>query len=103
MTSCSKTKAVTRLEPFAVLRKGCSTAMTFNPHTDADRAEMLATIGVGSIDELFSPIASDIRFPALDLLPQLTEMEAAARLSELAAKNLFPTVGNTFLGAGSYH
>lgn len=77
--------------------------MTFNPHTDADRAAMLRTIGVGSIEELFAPIPADVRFPTLDLLPQLTEMEAAARLSQLAAKNLAPTNGNTFLGAGSYH
>jgi glycine dehydrogenase subunit 1 len=77
--------------------------MTFNPHTDADREEMLRTIGVDSIDELFAPIPADIRFPTLDLLPQLTEMEAAARLSELAAKNVFAANGNTFLGAGSYN
>ncbi|MCC6790492.1 MAG: aminomethyl-transferring glycine dehydrogenase subunit GcvPA [Thermomicrobiales bacterium] len=77
--------------------------MTFNPHTDADRAEMLRTIGAESIDELFSPIPADVRFPTLDLLPQLTEMEAAARLGELASKNLAPTNGNTFLGAGSYN
>jgi glycine dehydrogenase subunit 1 len=77
--------------------------MTFNPHTDADRAEMLRTIGAESIDELFTPIPADVRFPTLDLLPQLTEMEAAARLGDLAAKNLFPTNGNSFLGAGSYH
>src|SRR4051812_1672603 len=83
--------------------KGSKSAMTFNPHTDADRAEMLQTIGVGAVEELFTPIPAHVRFPTLDLLPQLTEMEAAARLSELAAKNLFPTTGNTFLGAGSYH
>jgi glycine dehydrogenase subunit 1 len=77
--------------------------MTFNPHTDADRAEMLRAVGAESIDELFAPIPADVRFPTLDLLPQLTEMEAAARLSDLAAKNLFPTNGNSFLGAGSYH
>jgi glycine dehydrogenase subunit 1 len=77
--------------------------MTFNPHTDADRAEMLRTIGAESIEELFAPIPADVRFPTLDLLPQLTEMEAAARLSELAGKNVFSTNGNTFLGAGSYN
>jgi glycine dehydrogenase subunit 1 len=77
--------------------------MTFNPHTDADRAEMLSKIGAESVEELFAPIPADVRFPTLDLLPQLTEMEAAARMSELAAKNVFPTNGNTFLGAGSYN
>jgi glycine dehydrogenase subunit 1 len=77
--------------------------MTFNPHTEADRAEMLAKIGVSSVDDLFTAIPGDVRYPDLDLLPQLTEMEAAARLAALAAKNVFPTNGNTFLGAGSYH
>jgi glycine dehydrogenase subunit 1 len=76
--------------------------MTFNPHTDADRREMLARIGVASIEELFTPIPEDVRFPTLDLLPPLTEMEAAARLGELAAKNLPAAGGNSFLGAGSY-
>jgi glycine dehydrogenase subunit 1 len=77
--------------------------MTFNPHTEADRAQMLDTIGVGSIEELFTPIPERVRFPRLDLLPQLTEMEAAARLAELSGKNSPASGGNTFLGAGSYN
>jgi glycine dehydrogenase subunit 1 len=77
--------------------------MTFNPHTDADRAEMRRTIGIESVEELFTPIPESVRFPDLDLLPRLTEMEAAARLGELAAKNLHASDGNTFLGAGSYN
>jgi glycine dehydrogenase subunit 1 len=77
--------------------------MTFNPHTAADRREMLQSVGVDSIDTLFAAIPAAIRFPSLDLPPVLTEMEAASRLSELAARNLVPTNGNTFLGAGSYH
>jgi len=77
--------------------------MTFNPHTDADRAEMLRAIGTETIADLFSPVPADVRFPTLDLLPQLTEMEAAARLTDLASKNLAGANGNTYLGAGSYH
>lgn len=77
--------------------------MTFNPHTDADRAEMLEKIGVSSVEELFTPIPESVRFPTLDLLPQLTEMEAAARLTELGSKNVFAADGNSFLGAGSYN
>ena len=77
--------------------------MTFNPHTEADRRAMLRTIGVSSIEELFTPIPEAVRFPNLDLLPPLTEMEAAARLAELASKNLPASDGNTFLGAGSYN
>jgi glycine dehydrogenase subunit 1 len=76
--------------------------MTFNPHTIEDREEMLAAVGVGGIEELFSAIPEAVRFPTLDLPPALTEMEAAARLQELANENLAPGQGKTFLGAGSY-
>ncbi|HKG27155.1 MAG TPA: aminomethyl-transferring glycine dehydrogenase subunit GcvPA [Thermomicrobiales bacterium] len=77
--------------------------MTFNPHTAEDRREMMQTVGVDGIEDLFTAIPRSIRFPTLDLPPVLTEMEAAARLSELAARNLVPSNGNTYLGAGSYH
>src|SRR4051794_11510554 len=77
--------------------------MTFNPHTTEDREEMLAAVGVGGIDELFVAIPESVRFPKLDLPPALTEMEAAARLQELASENLAPGQGKTFLGAGSYY
>jgi glycine dehydrogenase subunit 1 len=76
--------------------------MTFNPHTEQDRAEMLAAVGVATIEELFSVIPEDIRRPDLHLPPKLTEMEAAARMTELAGKNLQIAPGNSFLGAGSY-
>jgi glycine dehydrogenase subunit 1 len=76
--------------------------MTFNPHTAEDRAEMLAAVGVSSIDELFSVIPEAIRQPELHLPPALTEMEAAARLTELAGKNMPIAPGASFLGAGSY-
>jgi glycine dehydrogenase subunit 1 len=77
--------------------------MTFNPHTAADRREMLRSVGVDSIENLFSAIPDAIRFPTLNLPPVLTEMEAATRMTELAARNVVPSNGNTFLGAGSYH
>ena len=77
--------------------------MTFNPHTPADREAMLAAIGVDRMDDLFSAIPAGVRCPELQLPPRLTEMEAAARLGELAARNVYPRDGETFLGAGSYH
>jgi glycine dehydrogenase subunit 1 len=76
--------------------------MTFNPHTTEDRAEMMAAIGIDSVDSLFEAIPADVRFPTLNLPPSLTEMEAAARMQELASKNVVPALGKTFLGAGSY-
>ena len=63
---------------------------------------MLAAIGVASVEEFFSAIPEDIRQPDLHLPPALTEMEAAARLTELAGKNLQIAPGASFLGAGSY-
>ena len=62
--------------------------MTFNPHTARDRDEMLAAVGVASIDDLFTAIPAEIRNPGLHQPPALTEMEAAARITELAGRNL---------------
>jgi glycine dehydrogenase subunit 1 len=50
--------------------------------TDDDREEMLKTIGVSSIDELFQDIPAGVRFDrALDLEPALSEQELMAHLS----------------------
>lgn len=76
--------------------------MTFNPHTDSDRAEMLDAIGLTDTRELFDGVHERIRFPELALPRPLTEMEAASRLSELAGKNVAVADENVFLGAGSY-
>ena len=76
--------------------------MTFNPHTAEDRAEMMAAVGVQAVDDLFTGIPEAIRHPDLHLPRALTEMEAAARMSEFAAKNMRVAPGASFLGAGSY-
>ena len=57
----------------------------FIPHTDADREEMLRTIGVEKLEELFQAVPAGVRFPNLDIPPALTEMEAAAELQEISA------------------
>lgn len=76
--------------------------MTFNPHTDADRRKMLDRIGIETVAELFDAVPANIRFPELNLPPVLSEMEAAARMTELAAMNMAVPANRTFLGAGSY-
>jgi glycine dehydrogenase subunit 1 len=69
--------------------------------TDADREQMLATIGVSSVDELFRDIPQGVRFEReLDVPPALTEAELQRHLEELAAKNVVDEV--CFLGAGIY-
>ena len=62
--------------------------MSYLSLTDADRAEMLAAIGVSSIDDLFEQIPSGVRLEReLDVLPALGEAELARHLEELAAKS----------------
>jgi glycine dehydrogenase subunit 1 len=69
--------------------------------TDADREEMLAAIGVSSIDELFRDIPKGVRYGReLDIAPALTESELQRHMEELAAKNVVDEV--CFLGAGIY-
>ncbi len=78
--------------------------MTYIPNTPREQAEMLATIGVSSIEALFEDIPPRYRYPKLNLPPALSEMEAAAELKELAESN--ENVRDdliSFLGAGAYH
>ncbi len=75
--------------------------MRFIPHTTADVAHMLETIGAGRIDDLFAPIPPRIRERARLNLPRgLGEREVAAALGALAAEN--QPLG-TFQGAGAYN
>lgn len=76
--------------------------MVFNPHTSDDRRAMLETIGIESVEELFAPVPADVRFPELNLPRQLTEMEAARRMSDLASQNVVPAPEDNYMGAGSY-
>ena len=76
--------------------------MTFNPHTVADRADMLEATRAFAIDDFFAPVPASIRFPQLDLPPALTEMEAADHLGRLATRNQAFAAEDVYLGAGSY-
>ena len=77
--------------------------MTYIPHTDADRAAMLAAIGVESLDDLFDAVPAEFRFPALDLPDPLSEMEVAWEVGGLARANVAANDYAIFLGAGAYH
>ncbi|HEV3001763.1 MAG TPA: aminomethyl-transferring glycine dehydrogenase subunit GcvPA [Solirubrobacteraceae bacterium] len=72
--------------------------------TPEDLREMLATIGVGSIDELFDrQIPAGVRLDrALDLPSGLPEQAVYEHLRDLAAKNTSTEDEITFLGAGMY-
>ena len=77
--------------------------MTYIPHSPKERDEMLATIGVNSLDDLFGAIPASVRFPQMDLPAALTEMEAGALLGELADANESSRQLVSFLGAGMYN
>jgi glycine dehydrogenase subunit 1 len=74
----------------------------FIPHTASDREVMLRTIGIDSIEALFANVPAAHRFPALDLPPALTEMEARSELQGIAHANYGAADLACFLGAGAY-
>ena len=77
--------------------------MSFLSLTDADREQMLATIGVASIEELFRDIPRGVRLEReLALEPALSEPELVAHLEQLAALNVDTRRELSFLGAGIY-
>ena len=74
--------------------------MAYGPHAADDRARMLATIGVGSVDDLFADIPPALRPSALALDPPEPELALTGRMEALAARNRVDLV--SFLGAGAY-
>jgi len=74
----------------------------------ADQKSMLKSIGVESIEDLFTMVPRELRLGRLlDVPPALGELELTSHLSELAAKNNpagDPRAGGgiCFLGGGSY-
>jgi glycine cleavage system P protein (glycine dehydrogenase) subunit 1 len=71
--------------------------------TERDREEMLAAIGVSSVEELFRDIPAGVRFDReLALDPPLPEQELSRHLEELAARNVDASRELSFLGAGIY-
>jgi glycine dehydrogenase subunit 1 len=71
-------------------------------NTPDQQQEMLATVGVGSIDELLTqiPSACQMKRP-LAMLPALTELELEQEMRELAGKNVGPSQRICFLGGGA--
>ncbi|MGO9197898.1 MAG: aminomethyl-transferring glycine dehydrogenase subunit GcvPA [Acidimicrobiales bacterium] len=76
----------------------------FVPHTGAEIEEMLAFLGLSSLDDLFATVPAAIRLAGgLDLPPSQSEADLVDRLEELGARNR--PVGRSlvcFAGAGAY-
>jgi glycine dehydrogenase subunit 1 len=77
--------------------------MRYLPLSDTDRGEMLARIGVSSVDDLFADIPRDmlLREP-VDLPRRKGELEVERILSRMAARNVFASSVPFFVGAGAY-
>lgn len=81
--------------------KGATT--DFVPHTHDDVEEMLTTIGVRSLDDLFDDIPAALRLSRpLDLPAAVSEGELADELCAMAARNQPADRMASFLGAGVY-
>ena len=78
--------------------------MRFIPHTEQDIREMLETIGIRNVDELFAGIPDDLRLSdkVLDLPSALSESETVDTLVQIQKRNLDTEEISTFLGAGAY-
>jgi glycine dehydrogenase subunit 1 len=78
--------------------------MRYLPLSDADRSQMLATIGAGSVDELFRdvPEAARLKDGIQGLPNHASELAVERQLTALARKNLVAGEAPFFLGCGAY-
>ncbi|MCM2980794.1 aminomethyl-transferring glycine dehydrogenase subunit GcvPA [Niallia circulans] len=73
------------------------------PMTEQDQKEMLAAIGVSSVEDLFSDIPEKVRFQGnYSIKPAKSESALLKELTKLAQKNADAKANVSFLGAGVY-
>ena len=72
----------------------------FFPHTDDDIRQMLAKIGIGSLEDLYAGLPEEVKFKGeYDMPEAMSEQEVRDVLGKLAQKN---TQFTCFAGAGVY-
>ncbi len=77
--------------------------MRYLPLSVQERDDMLARIGVASVNELYADAPRDALLTGpLDLPKRQTELEVERRLTALAAKNVAAGAVPFFVGAGAY-
>jgi glycine dehydrogenase subunit 1 len=77
--------------------------MRFTPNSDAVVQEMLNSIGLQQLEQLFDDVPDQVQMKRpLDLPPEMSEMELYSHLSHLAGKNMAAAEHPCFLGAGAY-
>ena len=76
--------------------------MSYISLSDKDRKEMMAKIGISSLDELFSTIPKDIMLKReLNVPSPMTELELIQLFEKITQKNSYQNY-LSFLGAGAY-
>ena len=76
--------------------------MPFIANTDADRAAMLAAVGLERIEDLFHDVPEQHRYATFDLPEPLSELEVLREVGALADENDHLGDLASFLGAGAY-
>jgi len=74
----------------------------FIPHSEAERKQMLASISVKNMADLFSDVPNEFRFPDLNLPQGLSELEVLDFVREFSYANASCDDFLCFLGAGAY-
>lgn len=77
--------------------------MSYIPHTEVERQQMLSAIGVTTIEDLFEAVPASHRFPKLNLPEPMSEMDVMAEMQALAEANEHAGDFAIFRGAGAYH
>ena len=73
---------------------------SYVPSTLQQREEMLKVVGLSSLEELYRDVPASIRIDGKEAAPGLSELEVAATMRRMAAKN--HVFGSIFRGAGAY-
>jgi glycine dehydrogenase subunit 1 len=77
--------------------------MRYLPLSDTDRGEMLARVGVKTVDELFADVPKNLLLKEpVDLPRRKGELEVERILSRMSAKNVPASSVPFFVGAGAY-
>jgi glycine dehydrogenase subunit 1 len=86
--------------PQPIASRSRTETVVYGPHTPESRAQMLAALGLDSVEALFDDIPGPVHAQGLDLPAPVSELELSRELAALADRN---RVGlSSFLGAGVY-
>ncbi|MDF2520891.1 MAG: glycine dehydrogenase [Clostridia bacterium] len=73
------------------------------PNTTNEEKQMLQTIGISSVDDLFADVPAEVKLQRkLNLGNPMSELELAKKMKSVAGKNMSTDDMVCFLGAGAY-